>query len=678
MADDRAESLLNKAFEKGADEDVRNSTYEQMWGYSEQARRDEERQWQINMSFYMGHQNIGWSSILHGVTELKAPSHRVMLVDNRLMPKVRAKISRQMGKPGAQVIPSSTSEIDLKRAELKERILEHHDRENKLPLKQYSLSLWGAVCGTAYTDVDWRDAGGAIYRDGMEEYIEGEIRTKIRGPWEVWQAPDAKIDTFGSWCWIGQLYDVDVAQDEFGVKDITADASKYRDPFLEGTLFGQFTRSAGSLQDIDDNPQRRRDQVLVRRLWIFPTNKHPEGKEVLYINDKAHKESAFTWFTLTKYINLPKFDQGHGDTEFRQCIPLQKQRNRTRSSIAEYLKTMVKGKWIAHKSAKLGASAINSEHAEVIQYEGSAPPPTQMNLPSLPTDVWQELVINDQSMDDIFADRPSSQGKRETGVNSGKMTHLLQEEDDRQHTPGVSLYEQCWTGTYEKVLDLASQKYTTGKQVMVAGKDMDWDIRIIDRGQDEHGNETGEDLLGGRNRVQITLGSSLPSNKTLRRQVIVENYQLGLYGDPMNPEVKRKVLKQIDAGVVDDIFDDQKLDETSATEENQTMMMNPDGKIPTGPIDNSLVEAAMIAPAPFENHPVHMKIHNKARKSLDFKRLDETLQEVFNAHCSMHEQMMMEQQQALIAMQAQAEGGNKQPATPVPPSEQAAAEGTGP
>jgi hypothetical protein len=647
------DSLLQRAFT--GDKLERESIYESMWQYSERFRKPVDRQVEINMAFHSGQQYVGWSTHLNGVTELKAPNHRILIVDNRLMPKVRDKVSRQLTRPGVQCIPNGTDEVDLMRARHKERILEHHDRENKLPLKQYLASMWGAIAGTCYSDVDYRPDGGAIYRDGMNEYWEGEVRTKIRGPHEVWLSPDAKIDTFGSWCWIGELYDVDVARDEFDLKDIVPDGEKYRDFDLKARLFE-------NIEDMTPHDDRLRNKVMVKRLWVFPTNKNPKGLQVLYVNQKERRQIKDWWFPLTKYINLPFFDRPYGDTELRQCIPLQKSRNRARSSIQEYLRMMVKGKWLAALESKLGQSMFNSEHAEILFYNASAgPPPTQMQLQSLPRDIWQELAINDASMDDIFANRPSSQGKREAGINSGRQTALLQEEDDRAHTPGVSLYEEFWKGTYEKVLDCASKHYTTGKQIMVAGRDMEWEVHIINRGLDSAGKQTGEDMLGGRNRVMISLGSSLPTNKTMRRAMILENFEALLYGDPNDPRVKRKVLQQMGDGIVDDLYDDEKLDESMAVEENQRMMLNADGKIPEGEISPEVLLSALVVPELIDNHPVHIFKHKKAMKGWDFKRLHPALKEGMYAHLKMHEQMYMEQMQQELALQAQA--ANKESAT---------------
>jgi hypothetical protein len=605
------------------------------------------------MAMYSGQQYIGWNTRIGGVQELKAPSHRILVVDNRLMPKVRAKISRQMTRPGVQVVPDSKSEMDMKRAAVKERILMHFDQENALALKQFSLSQWGAVTGGAFTDVDWRDAGGAMYRDGQEEFSEGEIRLKIRSYWEAWPAPDAKLHTWGSWCFIAELYDVDVAKDEFGVKDIRADGDEFLNPFRQAQAHG-FFQSSSDVSTLSDHKSEDKNKCLVKRLFIFPTNKNPEGKEVLIINGKEQRKSKLMWFPLVHYVNAPYFDRFHGDTELRQCIPLQKARNRMRSSIQEYLRTMVKGKYISHKSNKLGSSALNTEHLEIVQYEGSAPPPQQMSIPGLPADVWQELAINDASMDDIFADRPSSQGRKESGVESGKHTQLLQQEDDRQHTPGVSLYEQCWKKTYEKVLELASRKYSDNKQIMVVGEDKEWDLQIIKRNLDENGNPTGEDLLGGRNRVHITLGSSLPPNKQARRARIIEDWQLGLYGDPMDPAVRRKVMLQTESGVVGSAFDDDKQDETRAFEENQMMMLSFDGEAATGPVDGEIMSEVGKPPEPFENHMIHMTIHNRARKGRDYRQMDDAQKVMFDTHCEMHEQYIAEQ---MMAMQPPEEGG---------------------
>lgn len=641
---DLLESALTEKNQK-----TRESTYEHMWQLSVEDRRKIEPQWQLNMSFYLGNQYVYYNATQNSVRELKAPSHRMMIVDNRIMPKVRAKISRQMTRPGVQVVAATKAEIDAKRSEVKERILEHVDRQNNLPQDQYMVSLWGAVCGDAFIEVEWREDAGAMYRDGVDEFVEGDVRRRVRSPWECWPAPDARLFSWGSWFFIGELKDIDVVKDEYK-KDIpkgmnvVPDGTEYSNPFLQGRQYGHgdFASSAG----FGGTKSSNRDQVMVKRLFVFPTKHQKEGWRVTIINGREIKRESMDWFGLVHFNNLPYFDRFWGDTELRQCIPLQKQTNRMRSSIAEWQRTMVKGKWMVHEKSMVGTQAPNSEHFEIFLWKGQQPP-VQAHIAPLPSDVWQELVINDQRMDDIFADRPVSQGKTESGVKSGVAIQSLQEGDDRLHTPALAMYERFWKEVYEKTLELAADKYDTGKEIQVVGDDIKSDVLMVDRGMNERGEKTGEDMLGGSNRVIIETGSSLPTSKVARRAMILEGFQLGLYGNPADPMVQRKVQKQVGDGIVEDPWDDTKIDETRAIEENQSMMMNADGKMPKGRIDDDLLTAiaANNVPAPYENHFIHMTIHNRARKSADFKKMEFThpeLAELFNAHCMLHEQMIAE------------------------------------
>ena len=48
---------------------------------------------------------------------------------------------------------------------------------------------------------------------------------------------------------------------------------------------------------------------------------------------------------------------------------------------------------------------------------------------------------------------------------------------------------------------------------------------------------------------------------SLRSEIVRRNYAEGLYGDPAEEQTRRKTLKMLDAGIVDDVYDDTALDE---------------------------------------------------------------------------------------------------------------------
>ena len=64
----------------------------------------------------------------------------------------------------------------------------------------------------------------------------------------------------------------------------------------------------------------------------------------------------------------------------------------------------------------------------------------------------------------------------------------------------------------------------------------------------------------------------------------------------------------------------------------------------------------------YDNHAVHIEIHNRFRKSQSFETLDDSIKAEFQKHISMHENALQQKMQEQMAQQAMAPQGNPQAA----------------
>ena len=129
------------------------------------------------------------------------------------------------------------------------------------------------------------------------------------------------------------------------------------------------------------------------------------------------------------------------------------------------------------------------------------------------------------------------------------------------------------------------------------------------------------ELIAGKNRIYINVGGGLPQNKTLRAEVVRRWYVDGVLGDPTQPETRRKFMKLTEAGLVDDIYDDEALDEIRAEKENE-----------------ALASGQFVAPRPEDDPMVHGRVHAHYMKSDEFLKLPPDAQEMFYAHHQIHEE----------------------------------------
>jgi hypothetical protein len=619
------DALLGAVLPKRDEEPVAGEgLYKRLWEDSVSARKPLEQQWQVNTNYVLGNQWIEFNNRTLLVQNLQSPSYRIRATDNLLFGKVRSAISRHLTNPRAQVIPETRSDMDMRRSEAKEGVLNHLWHATQLPTKLWHALWWGKVCGNAFFYVDWDKWGGDTYKDESGQYGLGEVAVEVLSPWSVWIDPAAGPESWGRYCWVGRMEDVQDVKVKYGVDDIPTDGDAHEYENMTGMLGSSSPNRQGSYQD--DYRRKYKGHCLVKTLYRFRSESLPGGQVVTMVGDTVLEEAPLTWFPLVNYCNIPWLDMPWGDTEVRQALERQKTRNRMLSSLEEYTRVMAKGKWLAHKASKISAGTLNSEHGEIVSWEGNQPP-QPITVPSLPAEVLRVFESTQQAIDDIFADHPVSQGKS-IGANSAATTvQMLQEADTQQHSPNIILWEQSLRTLYQKMLDCAAKNYQQGRKISVLGEDAKADIRVLDRGMDSYGQPTGEDLLGGPNRVHIQTGSSIPENKALRSEIVRRNFQSGLYGNPQDPDVRREVLRMLDVGVIDTLYRDIKLDEAKATLENQTLITDP---------------AAVIYADELDNHVVHVRSHERVMKSPEFAQLPALQQIPMRAHRIQHLMLMSE------------------------------------
>jgi hypothetical protein len=63
-----------------------------------EARQLVEKQWLLNMAFFVGNQWVNYNPITHALEKPKVPSYRVLMVDNQVQPTVRTELGKMTAK----------------------------------------------------------------------------------------------------------------------------------------------------------------------------------------------------------------------------------------------------------------------------------------------------------------------------------------------------------------------------------------------------------------------------------------------------------------------------------------------------------------------------------------------------------------------------------------------------
>jgi len=262
--------------------------------------------------------------------------------------------------------------------------------------------------------------------------------------------------------------------------------------------------------------------------------------------------------------------------------------------------------------------------------------PEYMTHKGLPQTMQWSLATTQRSLQDLFNQHEVTQGTNKSDLRSGEMARFLREQDARGAIPTHAVFEESMEAVMGRVLKRIQKGYTTERMLKVQGNEGEYEVFAF----------KGSDLRSNTD-VSVRKDSSLPDSRVAREMQIKENYKEGLYGDPRDPKVRRRVLTMLDDADTKDIFNELRLDETYARWENQTLHK--------GGIDKVLIN-------PYDNDAVHIEEHNKFRKSLEYQKLKARdyaafmeVEALFDEHVGKHQKSLAEKEEAAMRKRAEFE-----------------------
>lgn len=621
-------------------------------------RQPFERQWYLNMAFFLGKQWVSWNSAKKQLEEPPAPTWRVRLVANRIMPTVLHIIAKlSQNRPVYKVVPNTADSEALNDALVSEKCLHYlHQLNSQDSLNQDLFSL-KTIYGTAFKypffdafagkhlpkktkmekkkvlkknkegkeETTWEDVP-LLDEEGKEQFYdvyEGEVKEDVLDPFSILPEPGA-VDlehsqrvmklTSKSIEYIRNRY----ANGKFVQAESGTGVSSIEEQ-LKKLMTDQY--QVKSVSDMRDKSKSSTEgYATIKELREKPSHKYPKGRQIIVANGVHLHGGDLPYNFMTErntlgivmycYIKVP--GRFWGKTPIEDLIPIQIEYNKARSQVIEIKNLMSKPKWIAYKESGISETAITSEPGEVIQpkYLPGIPAPAMVTPPSLSNVFSQEMDRDVQDIEEIGLIHEVSKGTSPPGIRSGVAISMLQEKDQTAFAPIIARFEsqEGKSGTY--LLELVKEKYTGGKVLKIMGDDSE--IEVFD-------------FLSKKNMptdVQVVTGSALPQSQTARQQLVLQYFQGGLFGDPQDESVRRRALTLARMGGMDTLYKDIAADEKKAERENR------------------MFERGQVAPIDtFDAHNVHISIHDLFRKTDTYMHLRQEqpqVAEMVEAHVTDH------------------------------------------
>lgn len=662
MADD---SILNR-FKKRDEAKKITAWVKAEYEKAKQARKQEELDWYLQLAFYHGNQYYNWQE-LNGtqvLAEEPNPQKLPRVVINKIEPIIRTEISKTTsGSPSATVVPASNDDDDLMAASAAEQVWQAiYDKSHFQTDILQKGDFWRATCGNVFIKTFWdANAKEVVPTPIVDEFTgqafvkqevvsEGDVAHEVVTPFHLF-VPDLAEENLESQPYIFNVY----TKSEQWVRS-TFGSVLPKD--FKPTKVSATEIMDAALYDIKGANTSKPDSVLVIEMWAKPNGCPylPKGGLVTIVGDEivqfaengipyAHKAYPFA------HIGGIPTGKFYRRSVIKNLIPLQRELNRTRSQIIQAKNLMSKPQMM-YQEGSTNPSKITARPGIWIPVRPGFPFPQPVPIQPLPSYVLQEVDRLLADFEDISGQHAVSRGES-GGVTAATAINYLQERDDAYLSTVYASIEAAIEKVAKQSLSLFIQYVNQPRLIKTVGADGAFDASVL----------SGADIASG-NDIRIESGSALPTSKSARQALITEWMKMGFIAP-------QEGLRILDMGMLKNFYNVLKIDENHAQRENLmlkrltpqdieqfqmewmqgAMAGDPDKTVP-GQVDANGQPIPLQAPSvvqvhDYDNHAVHIEIHNRFRKSQSFDILPDEVKAEFQKHISMHEaalqQKMMQQ-----------------------------------
>lgn len=575
---------------------------------------------------------------------------------NKILPTVQNRLARlTQSPPKYDVRPNSNSTEDKDSARLSLDILNNKLDELHFTEVRQELLLNAMEGGVAYLQVLWDDMAGQPMIDPETQEMtgyEGDVRIDILNCLEVFVDPLAKKLDEAQWIIKAKVRKLDYFKDHYPDRGA---AVKEEDSWLLSAIYDMKINSLTSVGIIGSQTHDQQKNSAIEIIYYERRSKdYPNGRQISMANGVLleDKELPVGEFDIVKFDDIIVAGRYHSEAIVTHLRPIQDQYNVLRTKMAEWIRKMLAGKYLAAKGHGLGQESLNNESGEVVEYNPvvNAAPPQPMMTPMIPQYAYEDLNKLDDEFNQVSGLNEVSQGISPGASMPFRGMALLQEQDQTRISVQTSRNEVGYSRVCSILLKYISKYYVLPRILKIAGDGLEYAVKEF----------IGSDIDGNTDVICIP-GSTVPNSKVLKRQDIINAFQLGLLGDPQDAKLRAKVLKMMEFGDVAEMWKDQALDQGQI---KKAIMALEAGNMPEN--------------HEWDNHGLFVQELNAYRKTDKFEQMSMKQKAMLNWVVEWHIQALVSitnpqiPQQQMMAqhmvdtmhnMFAQGQGGPQQPGT---------------
>lgn len=579
-----------------------------------------EQSMKMNLAFVLGQQWLVWdgrsNSFRKPQNRQNDPNAPIRLTFNKIAGLVEGNTARlTKSVPAPEVRPVGDTDEDLDTAKVGTRILAHEcDRISWDTILSDLYACWVTPLGWSYLYVFWDPTkGGNVGTVDDTPVYEGEIGVEIVPAPELRVDPNSKNPDLSDARWAQRTFNLtkEAVYEQYGVQPVNGEVGR--------TLADEVV----SLVESQNAAQSKDDFIKVHQFWLRPGGRaYPKGMVVTFSGETIlEKKDEYPYdhgrLPFVQYNLLPGIGMREGRTWVTDAIPMQVDYNDSRSREAAIRRTLTP-KILAPFGA-IDNTRLTSR-VEVIAYRPSGAQPTFM----MPDGRWMsQFQAGMDRSDHEMGERAGASESQGTAPSTMPAAAILalQEQDDTKLALSAKHLARGIEAFGKMVLQLVKQFWLEERVVRTWSEDNTIQVD----------NFVGSDLDRGFD-VHLSSESALPKSKAARTQLAIDLWTQGIITDP------HTYVTLLDIPGTDFLSEQLSKDQKRADREN--------GK---------LYEGEECQPRHFDDHEVHLKVHNDFRKSVDYEELPPEIQQIVDAHCAIHESLLMGQMSVMNGIGADPE-----------------------
>lgn len=572
--------------------------------------------WLTNICYLLGYDSVYYDPTLRQFRPISGSTSylkRNRLRSNLLLPACQNRLARMLKNPPRyEVRPNSLDEEDKEAAELGTEVIGMIWDKQAINRKRIDLGMWLQQCGHAYFKVSFDDQlGDAVYDPMTNECMgyEGEIRIDVASALECFPDPLAK--TFDE---VGHFTQAKVRKLDY-FREHYPERGKLVKEEGAWLLSAQYEMRINTLNSVGPQSsgtvEQMKNAAIELSYYEKRSKKYPNGRHVVVANGVVLKNDELPCgeIPFAKFDDVIVGGKYYSESLITHGRPLQDQYNKIISKRAEWTNKLLAGKYIAAKGHGLAESSIN-DTTEVVQYDPvpNAQEPHAMSIPTMPSYAYTEGDMVKKDLYEIFGLSEVSRGQLPSASIPAQGIQILLEQDETRIGIEVEQHEYSYARLGQLILKFASKYYVMDRKLKTKGKNLSYQIKTFNGG-----------MLNDNFDVTVIRGSTIPNNKVLKRQEVINLFTQGLLGNPQDPAVRENVLGMLEYGEVGKAWEDYHLDMTQIKKSIQQIEMG------TQPyVDKK------------DNHVMHIQEKNRYRKSDKFELLTQDQQDMLEADIDAH------------------------------------------